>query len=534
MRAELWAEIRRLHLREGWSKRRIARQLHLDPKTVRRAVQRERYEPKRRSAQRPSKLDPFKDTVRQILARYSDISCVRILQEIRPLGYTGGVTILEDFVRTLRPKAAPEAFLRLAFPPGDAAQVDWASCGTILVDGRPRRLSAFLFVLAYSRLLYAQFTWSEDLAVFLAYHHRAFAAARGVPRRILYDNLKSVVLAHVGSEVRFNPRFLDFSAHYGFRPVACAPYRPNEKGRVENAVKYLKGNFLAGRTLVDLEGANLALCRWLDQVANVREHATTHQRPLDLWERERSLLLPLPPTPYDTRVLRTLRASLLCRVQFEGNTYSVPPAHAGAVLTLKATEGEVAIYRGADEVARHRRARGRGEDVVEPGHVRALVDRKRRGDKGALVHRFLAIGEGTGAYLKGLVASEVSLYRHMRRILALADTYGAHEVHCAMARAAQHRAYGADYVERIVHQERRSRRAGPPPGALALAHVPDLARITLPEIDLDIYDRALGTGEGHAEVPHPRSPGAPAGEPGEAGPHEDPRDLPGPHRQGDA
>ncbi len=533
MDAASWAEIRRLFHRENWGKRRIARHVGVDPKTVRKALRAERFSERRKPARRSCKLDPFKDNVRALLDRYPDLSAVRVLQELRPMGYTGGMTIVGDLVRMLRPRKRPEAYLRIAFPPGDAAQVDWTYCGTLLVEGRRRRLLAFAFLLCHSRFLYVEFALSATMEVFLSAHERALTAAGGVPRRTLYDNLKSVVLSHVLGEVRFHPRFLDFSAHYGFRPVACAPYRPNEKGRVENVIRYLKGNFLAGREIASLEEANRAVRHWLDEVANVRTHATTRRRPVDLLAEERPLLGPLPAAPYDTRVVRTVRASPLCRVHFEGSTYSVPPALVGATLTLKASATSVSLYAAAEEVARHPRARGRGEDLVDPSHLRALTERKRRGERGALVARFLALCPEAEDYLKGLARAEIALYRHLRRLLALSDRYGRDAVRAALVHARGFGAYGADYVERIVQQERR-RSSAETSGPLDLSRTPDLEGVSLPPIDLEAYDRALGTkGLAHGQDPVAPEPGGPApGEPPAPRPHEDPRDLPGAPREG--
>ena len=138
MDAELWAEIRRLHLREHLSQREIARRLAIAPKTVRRALRQEHFEPTKRPP-RASALDPFKDALRAILARHPALSAVRLHAEARALGYAGSLTVLKDFVRSIRHSSPPEAFLRLSFPPGDAAQVDWTACGFLLVEGKPRR-----------------------------------------------------------------------------------------------------------------------------------------------------------------------------------------------------------------------------------------------------------------------------------------------------------------------------------------------------------------------------------------------------------
>lgn len=530
MDAELWAEVRRLSRREGWSIRRIARELRLAPKTVKRVLRQEHYEPRKYSRPRRSKLDPYKEVVRQTLEKYPDLSQVRLLEELRARGYTGGPTILRSFVRAVRPRRQSEAFLRIDFPPGDAAQVDWAHCGTILVDGRPTRLSAFLFILCWSRHLYVEFTTSERLEVFLACHEHAFRSVGGVVRRGLYDNLRSVVLAHVGREVRFHPRFLDFAQYQGFQPVACNPYRPHEKGRIENSVLYLRQNFLAGREMQDLDTLNREVARWLAEVANVRLHATTRRRPVDLLAEERSLLGPLPSHPYDTRIVVPLRASPLCRVRFENNTYSVPPEHAGSLLTLKASDDEIVLYAKAAEIARHPRAHGRGSDVVDPQHVRALLERKRRGERGAIVNRFLALSPLAHAYLEGLTHAEIALYRHLRRILALADRYGREDVAAAMAQALAHRAFGAEYVERILEQDRRRKNLEPLPPLRALEQAPDLADVSLPDIDLSLYDQVLGTGGLDEERPE----GTTAGEPPSPQPAADPRDLPRDPPPGDA
>jgi transposase len=496
MDAALWAEVRRLSLREGWAKKRIARHLRVAVKTVRRAIRMERWEEGRRPPRRDSALGPWRETVKELLARTPDLTVPRILGELRIRGYPGGgLTVVGDLVRSIRPrKRRTEAFLKIDFAPGEAAQVDWVRCGRIVVAGRPRRLSAFVFVLCHSRFAYVEFTVCEQLEVLLACLVRAFTAAGGCVRRLIVDNMKTVVLAHVGADVRLHPRFADFAAHHGFAVVACAPYQPQEKGRVENLGKYLRSSFLAGREIADLERINADVRRWLDEVANVRIHRATRRRPVDLLEDERALLAPLPERPYDTRVLRTVKASPLCRAAFETNTYSVPPEHAGAVLVLKASQDEVTLYLGEREIARHRRARGRGEDVVDAAHVRALMGQGRRGARGATVQRFLALCPEAKDYLAGLVRCEIALFRHLHRILRLAERYGREEVAAALVHALCHRAFGADYVERIVEQERRRRNAAPPARLPSLERAPDLMAVTLPEIDLALYDRVLGTG----------------------------------------
>jgi len=492
MDAELWAEIRRLCLREGYSRRKAARTLHIDPKTVARALAMEPYQPRKKQPPRPSKLDAYKERIKAMVERYPDLSRTRILEELRHLGYEGGSSILGDFLRVLRPPKAKRAFRKIDFPPGDAAQVDWAHCGTIEVEGERRRLSAFLFLVCWSRYLYVEFTVSEKLEVFLACHERALAAVGGVTKRVLYDNLRSVVLAHVGREVRFHPRFLDYARHQGFKPVACAPYQPQEKGRVENAVRFLRTGFLAGREKHDLGHLNEQVTRWLAEVANQRLHRTTGRKPAVMLAEEMPLLWPLPGKAYDTRLVVSLKVGSTCRVRFETNTYSVPPENVGMLLTLKASDDHVTLFAAGEQVASHQRCKGRHQDVVDPQHVRSLHRRKQRGERGALVQRFLALCPTAASYLKGLTHAEIALYKHLRRILSLADHYGREDVIDAIEHALSHKAFGADYIERIVLQERRRRRERPITPLTSLEHAPDAFLLSLPEIDLAAYDRLLG------------------------------------------
>ena len=265
----------------------------MDRKTVRRALRSEGV-PKRRVPERPSQLDPFKAYIRGRLEEFPRITCVRVLRELRGLGFTGGISQLKAWVATVRVKA-PEAFFRLETLPGEQAQVDWANCGTIRIGSAERKLSAFVMVLSYSRMMYAELTLSQCLEDFLQAHLRGFRFFGGVPGKVLYDNLKSVCLSRLGAEIRFNPRLLEFSGHYLFEPVLCQPGHGNEKGKVERGIQYLRSSFLDGRPLTDWQRLNVELRMWLNEVANVRRHAITRRRPVDRFEEEeQSKLKPVP------------------------------------------------------------------------------------------------------------------------------------------------------------------------------------------------------------------------------------------------
>ena len=225
---ETFARIKHLHEHKGLTAAQITRELALDERTVRRWLAAKQYVP-RKAVIRPSKLDPFKSTIIRLIESYP-YTAQQLWQRLREEGFTGGYTAVKKFVRTVRPKRE-KAFLTLAFAPGECAQVDWGSYGTVRVGETTRRLSFFVMVLCYSRQLYVEFTVSQTMEHFLTCHQNAFAAFGGVPSRIMIDNLRSGVLNHaVGEAPVFNPRYLDFSRHHGFSISACGVAKGNEKG----------------------------------------------------------------------------------------------------------------------------------------------------------------------------------------------------------------------------------------------------------------------------------------------------------------
>jgi transposase len=266
MNIQTWGYIRHLYFAERFPKKAIARELNLDPKTVRRALKKDHPDRTKNPGPRPSKLIPFKEKIAELLTSYPRMSAVRIQEEIRKAGYPGGITILRTYLRDIRPQK--KAFLHIQTLPGEEAQVDWAYAGRI--GDRP--LYCFLMVLSFSKMLYIEFFPSQILENFLAGHLHAFHYFQGVAKKIRYDNLKSVVVTRIGPNIQFNRRFLDFAAHYLFDPSVCNIRSPHEKGRVENAVRYVKNNFLAGRTFGSLTDCNQQAALWIENTANSRLH----------------------------------------------------------------------------------------------------------------------------------------------------------------------------------------------------------------------------------------------------------------------
>jgi hypothetical protein len=266
------------------------------------------------------------------------------------------------------------ATVRFETEPGEQAQVDWASFGYIEHQGGRRRLYAFIMTLGWSRVMYLEFTVSADAYRFLRCHVHAFEYFGGAPRQLLHDNLKTAVLSRDDNHaVHWNPRYLDFAGYYGFTPRACQPYRAQTKGKVENGVRYVRGNFWPGLRFTDLVDLNRQARTWLDGVANVRVHGTTGEVP---WHR-----LPLEGLQsidqrprYDTCVISHRRSSRDCLISYDGNYYSVPAEYALHRLTVKETEqGELIILANqGDEIARHGMVAGHHQRVIVPAHYRTI------------------------------------------------------------------------------------------------------------------------------------------------------------------
>ena len=287
---EEWMDIHAL-AQQGLSQRAIAQQTGYSRNTVRKLLGGQAPVPKARKP-KPTKLDPYLDYIRDRYSRHP-LNAVRLLAEIRPMGYTGSIYTLRRYLKTLEPQrvAATKATVRYETAPGEQAQADWAYCGRFTdPHGTTVPIYACVIVLGFSRLLFVEFTTDMTLATLMRCHQNAFAVFGGCPKTILYDNMKQVKLA----PGEFNPLFVDFAQHYGFVPKTHRVRRPRTKGKVERMVHYVKDNFLAGRTFTDLLDLNTHARHWLDHTANVRIHATTNQRPIDLWAIEKPTLAALP------------------------------------------------------------------------------------------------------------------------------------------------------------------------------------------------------------------------------------------------
>jgi transposase len=486
-----FCRLRQLHDEQGLKASQIAAELHLDLKTVEKWIDQPTYQP-RQGTKRPSKLDAFKGQLTALLQRHP-YTAQQLLQQLRAQGYAGGYSILKEFVRQVRPVRKP-AYLMLEFAPGECAQVDWGSFGSVAVGSTRRRLSFFVMVLCYSRFLYVEFTLSESMEQFLACHRRAFEFFGGVPEKVMIDNLKVGVLRHpLGQPALFHPRYLDLAAHYGFRPVACNVRKGNEKGRVESGVGYVKKNFLNGLDVPSFAPVNPAARHWLDTVANVRVHGETHRQPVDLFALEKPRLKPLPVMPYDGAVVRPIGANGCCHVLYDTNRYSVPHLYASQKLTLKLYPDQLLLFHQEKLIATHVRSYDRRQKLSNPDHVRELATQRQKARHQTLLVTFLALGPHAEPYVRQLETKRLNTPHHLEKIVALSEIYGPDKVGRALQDALAFEAYGCEYIANILEQRER---LGAPPAALHLTRRQDLLDLELPPADLTAY-------EPKPDSPHP-------------------------------
>jgi transposase len=411
-------------------------------------------------------------------------TATQIFQRIREEGFEGGYSIVKNYVRRVRPRRLP-AFLKLSFPPGECAQVDWGSHGSVPVGSTRRRLSFFVMVLSHSRMMYVEFTVSQTMEHFLACHYNAFVSFGGVPKKIMVDNLKCAVLKRViGQTPLFNPTYLDFANHCGFTITPCGVGKANEKGRVENGVGYIKKNFLAGLDIPDFNALNPAAQHWLHTVANVRIHGETRKKPLDMFQEEQPCLLPLPPHPYDIATVTQARASTQFRITLDTNRYSVPAQYAGARLTLKIYPDRLCIYDHDKLIAHHPRSYDRHQDFEDPDHPKELLAQRTKARDQKILMRFLALSPRAQDYYTQLEKRRINPRHHVHKIVALSEIYGTEPVERAMEDAFVFQAFSCEYIANILEQ--RSRLL-PEPGPLHLTRSQDLLDLEVEKPDLSIY-----------------------------------------------
>ena len=473
--AELRTEIRRLFFGEHWTVGTIVSQLNLHRDTVERALGVDSFAS--RGNTRPSVLDPYRELIRSTLEQYPRLSGTRVFEMVKGRGYEGRSAQVRRYIRKhdLRPRPQAEAYLRWNTLPGEQAQADWAHLGTLRVDGCERKLSAFVMTLSYSRALSVTFSLDQRLASVLRGHVEAFQFFGGVPRTILYDNMKTVVLERVGEAIRFHPQLLELQSHYLFAAKPCFPGRPNEKGKVERAIRYLRRSFLAGRHYADLDDLRQQMDHWRQTVAHARPcPGDSMLTVVEALERDRTALLPLPEHPFPCAEVRPVIAKKQPYITFDTNQYSIPHQWVGHKLTLSASENTVQILNGTEIVASHQRSWNHQQTIHDEKHLAALAAEKRRGKATANRNRLLEELPEAETLLQILAKQHVALGLQVGQMLILLDLYGPDVMRNAIAVAVERNTPRAQSVAWIIEKILNASRPTEPLRDLGRPEVDDL------------------------------------------------------------
>ncbi len=379
--------------RKGWSVKGIARELGWSRNTVRSWL-RKGPVVMRPVTGRPRALGEWESWVRERFkagVRNADV----LRQELAELGVVVSLRTVERAVAGLRSEAVnlERATLRFETEPGRQMQIDFGE-KWIEVGGERAKVFVFVATLGYSRRTFVRVYPNLRQRYWLEGLEAAIQHFGGVPEECVVDNARALVLHWEGDRPMFHPEFEAFCRHWGMKPRACRPYRPRTKGKVENGVGYVKGNALGRLSWPSREALESHLVGWMREVADVRIHGTTHERPIDSFEREKAELLPIGNHPSYLRTRRlTRKVTGDCRIEFETNRYSVPFHLVGRTVDVVVEGGDLTVRFGGALVAEHRIAQGRYRDIQDPGHVEGLVRRTFKQLKPCELQRPLSVYE---------------------------------------------------------------------------------------------------------------------------------------------
>jgi len=493
---EIEAEIIRLYTVERWCIGTIAETVAVHHSTVTRVLKDAGIVPREHSQsetiRRRSMIDPFLGFIKETFHKYPKLAASVLHRMVSKRGYQGGEDHFRHLIatRSLRPPKFAEAFLELRTLPAEQAQVDWASFGPWPVDGGQRRLSVFVMVLSYSRMPFVRFGLDQKMTSFLEGHVEAFSFFGGVPKKVLYDNLKSAVLERVGDAKRFNPILLDLAAWYRFEPRPVGIRRGNEKGRVERLISYIRSSFFCAAEPDDLDHLNRLGLEWCTTVAAQRDWP--EQRMITVrqaYEKEQQLLVPLPGDPFPCEEELDVRVGKTPYIRFDCNRYSVPHTRVRRTLTLRADSRRVRIFDGTRTVAAHPRCWDKQKLIEDAKHIDSLREAKREARLHSGQDRLLRAVPGCELLLMELSKRQRRLHRSVKQLESLLDAFGAEDLAAAIDEALASGSPGLPDVQ-FVLDRRRYEHEQLPPIPIDLPDDPKVRGIVVTPHELDAYDPA--------------------------------------------
>ncbi len=493
---DIQAEILTLYFTEKRSIRAIALAFGINRRSVQRLVDRRSVQLEKNTSQRASILDPYKEKINELLNKDNAITSTAILNQLRTLGYMGGDWILREYVRGRRELGVKprEAFLRLEFAPGQVAQVDWGEFGDVFGDGV--KIHCFAMVLAYSRMIYVEFTRSERFEEFIRCHENALRFFGGAPKECWYDNLTTAVSDRMGSLVRFNARFMAYMGHHFIRPHACNVARGNEKGRVEDLIKYIRMNFWPGREFKDFEDLTKQLIVWRNQTANQREHRSTRRVVRLMFEsEEKPALTRLNTVPYETDEIFSRSVSPDFHIQYETNRYSVPWTLVGMTVTVRVNQNEVKIYYNEKFITSHCRSYLKAKVFTKESHRSGLIERKPGANRESWQMSYLyGLGVRMREYIELVKQGPRSVKYEMTRLVGLATVYGESELSEACEECLSRGILGVDSLELYLKRRQKAHAAEKSCGLQPIQFNNEKLNRVHQTVDLRKYDALLFEG----------------------------------------
>jgi transposase len=448
----------------GWGIRRISREMRISRGRIRRILvsnsvyrdttPREVVKPKNK---RPSKLDPYKTYIGELLEKYSGISGQRIYELLKEKGYDGEITILRDYLKGIRQVVSKTPLRMVETDPGQLAAHDWSDYNITFTTGETRKITFFSFILCYSRRQYISVVEDKKRNTLLRELGAAFIYMDGVTLEVRNDNQKACVDRWEMGRPVFNKHYLCFASHYRFRPRTITPYRPQENLKVERPFYYLERSFLKGRQFKDLEDLKEQLRRWLIEVNDVRIHGTTKRSPIDMYIEEFPYLQPLPAHHFDTSELVQRVVNQESCVQWNQYMYAVPEKYMYEVCPVRITEDQLIVYSpSGEQLAVH--------PLAKPGQEERYVGlpEKPRKKPDLAIEDVISRLEGFGPEM-AQYTQLVRQYKknswgyHLRRLLALKVNYHADDIMVAVRRAKQYKVFDAGTIESFLENNSEPR-----------------------------------------------------------------------------
>jgi transposase len=484
---ELKAAILRYHHVEKWRVGTIARQLNIHHTTVKRVLAQTGVS-KHSILVQGSMIDPYLGFITETLERFPTLTASRLYDMVVERGYPGSKDHFRHLIAFYRPKKPAEAYLRLKTLPGEQAQVDWGHFGYITIGKAKRPLMAFVMVLSYSRKIFLHFYLNQRTENFLRGHEQAFHHFSGIPRVILYDNLKAAVLERMGDAIRFNPKLLDFAAHYRFEPRPVAVYRGNEKGRVERAIRYVRDNFFAAREFKSIDDLNNQAHHWCNTFALDRPCPEDRTKTVRvMFDEEKPKLIGLPDNPYPCDEVEQVRVGKTPYIRFDLNDYSVPHNQVRKTLTVKATLQTITILDGANIIAKHARSFDKSMQIECESHIGDLADKKSQARLHRGQNRLTHAIDCASDFLNAAASSGYGLRSTTNQLIQMLDDYGSvllnEAMQEALSRSVAHPNAVRQSLQRLVDEKKQ-----PPPIKPIMSLDKRVNELVVKTHDLSQYD----------------------------------------------